>query len=142
MARLLQGRASILAENSDGVGRFMAYRAASQHLSNRHAGERYVAIGAGLIVILATWLGILGGLAMTANPEAWILIAAAIVHAGVGLALGYFKNTILAVSYLGFSVLAAWLSLGGLFSIAAAGWALRGTLQLDKVREAEAAAGK
>jgi hypothetical protein len=127
-----------LAENSDGVGRFMAYRAASQRIGDRHAGERNVAIGAGLIIILAVWIGILGGLAMTANPDAWIFIAAAIIHAGFGLALGYYKNTILALVYLGVSVL-AWLSgLGGLFGIPAAAWVVRGTLQLDKVRSAEA----
>lgn len=133
-------RESILAENSDGVGRFMAYRAASQRLGDRHAGERNVAIGAGVIVIVAVWLGVVGGLAMTANPDAWILVAAAIVHAGFGLALGYYKNTILAVTYLGVSVLGAVTGLGGLFAIAGAAWTLWGTLQLGKVRDAEAAA--
>ncbi len=138
LAKSVQERESILAENSDGVGRFMAYRAATQRIGDRHAGERNVAIGAGLIIILAVLDGIIGGLAVMGNPDGWILIAAAIVHAGFGLALGYYKNTILALVYLGVSVL-AWLSgLGSLFGIAAAGWVIRGTRQLDRVRSAEA----
>ena len=133
-------RESILAENLDGVGRFMAYRAASQRIGDRHAGERNVAIGAGLIIILAVLGGIVGGLALAGNPDGWILIAAAIVQAGFGVALGYSKNTILALVYLGVSVLGWFSGLGSLFGIAAAGWVIRGTLQLDKLRSAEAEA--
>ncbi len=128
-----------MAENSDGVGRFMAYRAASQRIGDRHAGERNVAIGAGLIVILAVWLGIVGLLALATTPAAWLLIAAAVFHAGCGVALGYYRNTILSLIYVAISILAAIAGAGSPLGVLAAIWVIRGTLQLDKIRNAEAA---
>ena len=128
-----------MSENQDGVGRFMAYRAATQQIGDRHAGERNVAIGSGLIVISAVWLGVIGALAGMVNPYGLVLLAVALFQTVIGLALARYKNTLLAVSWVVLGLGAALTLPGGWLGFIGAGFTLRGTLQLDALKHAPSA---
>ena len=138
---MAKGEGRILSENPNGVGRFMAYRAATQQIGDRHAGERNVAIGAGLIVISAVWLGVVGALAGTVNQIVLMLVAIALFQAAIGLVLARYKNTLLAVGWLVLSLAAALTLPGGWLGLIGAIFTLRGTLQLDALKHAARSAG-